>query len=107
MRQTESIKTNRVRNTLLRYNTSAILCSLKGKTVTMADVRIAVDEVDFHSKFTLYDEQNKQLLEIGLSQKKMMILFLCFLAVIFIVLVAFNAIETKDIRELRDFFDQY
>lgn len=71
----------------------------------MADVRIPLgDEVDFNAKFTLYDEQNKQLLNIGLSQRKLMVLFLCFLAVFFIVLVAFNAIETKDIRELRDLF---
>lgn len=71
----------------------------------MADeVKLTFDEVDFHSKFTLYDEQNRQLLDIGLTQKKMMMIFLCFLGVVFIVLVAFNAIETKDIRELRDLF---
>lgn len=70
----------------------------------MADLRLTVeDEVDFHSKFTLFSDQNKQLLEIGISQKKMMMIFLCFLGVVFFVLVAFNAIETKDLRELRDF----
>lgn len=58
------------------------------------------DDVDFHSKFTLYDDQNKELLNIGLTQKKMMLIFLIMLGVIFIVLVAFNAIETKDLREL-------
>lgn len=63
-----------------------------------------MDEVDFHSKFTLFDNQNKELLRVGLSQRKMMQIFLVFLGVVFIVLVAFNAIETKDIRELRDFF---
>lgn len=71
------------------------------------DVIINVDSddaVDFHSKFTLYDEQNKQLLDVGLSQRKMMMIFLLMLAVFFIVLVAFNAIETKDIRDLRDLF---
>lgn len=70
----------------------------------MADLRLTVeDEVDFHSKFTLFSDQNKQLLEIGISQKKMMMIFLCFLGVVFFVLVAFNAIETKDLRDLRDF----
>lgn len=62
------------------------------------------DEVDFHSKFILMDDQNKQLLEVGLSQRKMMIIFYVFLAVVFITLVAFNAIETKDIRDLKDIF---
>lgn len=63
---------------------------------------VSVDVVDFHSKFTLYDEKNKQLLDIGLSQRKMMIIFLIMLGILFVVLVAFNVIETKDIREIRD-----
>lgn len=70
----------------------------------MADVTLTLDETDFHSKFTLFDEQNRTLIDFGLSQKKMQMIFLVFMGIIFIVLVAFNAIETKDIRELRDLF---
>lgn len=68
----------------------------------MADVTLTLDETDFHSKFTLFDEQNRTLIDFGLTQKKMQMIFLVFLGIVFIVLVAFNAIETKDIRDLRD-----
>lgn len=60
------------------------------------------DEVDFHSRFTVYDERNQELLSVGLTQKKMMMIFLCLLTCFFIVLVAFNAIEANDLIQLKD-----
>lgn len=71
----------------------------------IADLRqgkMADDEVDFHSKFTVYNERNKELLTIGLTQKKMMMIFLALLTIFFIVLVAFNAIEAKDLVQVKD-----
>lgn len=65
------------------------------------------DEVDFSSKFIVYDEANKQLLTIGLDQKKMMFIFIAMLAVFFFVLVAFGAIEVKDLEKLKDLFNDF
>lgn len=65
------------------------------------------DEVDFSSKFIVYDEANKQLLTIGLDQKKMMFVFIAMLAVFFFVLVAFGAIEVKDLEKLKDLFKDF
>lgn len=62
------------------------------------------DSVDFHSRFIVMDDQNKELLAVGLSQRKLMLIFLCFLGLVFVVLVAFNIVETKDIRDLKDLF---
>lgn len=60
------------------------------------------DEVDFSSKFTVFNDRNEQILNIGLTQKKMMIIFLALLFIFFLILVAFNAIESKDLVELKD-----
>lgn len=60
------------------------------------------DDVDFSSKFTVFNDRNEAILNIGLTQKKMMMIFLALLFIFFLVLVAFNAIESKDLVELKD-----
>lgn len=62
------------------------------------------DVVDIHSRFIVMDDQNKELLAVGLSQRKLMLIFMCLLGLVFVVLVAFNIVETKDIRDLKDLF---
>lgn len=69
------------------------------------------DEVDFHSKFIVMNDQNKELLQVGLSQRKMMYILFVLLGIVFIVLIAFNAIKTKDLKDLlkdiRDIKDSF
>lgn len=60
------------------------------------------DDVDFSSKFTVFNDRNEEILNIGLTQKKMMMIFLALLFIFFLVLVAFNAIEAKDLVEIKD-----
>lgn len=60
------------------------------------------DEVDFHAKVQFFTDNNQQLLEIGLTQKKLLMILITMIAVFFIVLVAFTSIETKEIVDLTD-----
>lgn len=59
------------------------------------------DEVDFTSKFTVYDEDKKEVVSVGLSQRQMMIIFVVLLAIVFFILAAFGAVEVKDLVELK------
>lgn len=59
------------------------------------------DEVDFTSKFTVYDEDKKEVVSVGLSQRQMMLIFIVLLAIVFFILAAFGAVEVKDLVELK------
>lgn len=62
----------------------------------------ANDEIDFESRFTIVDDKNDTILSVNLTQKKMLFILLVMLVVFFLVLVAFNAIEAKDLIALKD-----
>lgn len=59
------------------------------------------DEVDFTSKFTVYDEDKKEVVSVPLSQRQMMLIFIVLLAIVFFILAAFGAVEVKDLVELK------
>lgn len=65
------------------------------------------DEVDFSSKFTVYSDQNKELVTIPLDQKKMMLIAGILLGLVFIVLVALNAVDTKELRDLSELVKEF
>lgn len=60
------------------------------------------DEIDFESRITIVNDQNDTILSVSLTQKKMMFILLVMLVLFFFVLVAFNAIEAKDLIVLKD-----
>lgn len=55
------------------------------------------DEVDFSSKIILFNDQNERIIDIGLTQRKTMIVLFVVLAIFFFILVAFNALEATEI----------
>lgn len=59
------------------------------------------DDVDFHSKFTVYNDDDKEIATVGLSEKQMLILIIVFLGIVFLGLLAFGAVETKQIESLK------
>lgn len=58
------------------------------------------DAVDFSTKIQVVDDQNKELLQIGLTQKKTLMVLIGMIGVFFFILVAFNAISTKDLTTI-------
>lgn len=64
------------------------------------------DTRDFSSKFIIYDEEKNELTAIRLNQRQMMMLFVGLLAAFFFVLVAFGAIEVKDLVEIKKLVEE-
>lgn len=59
------------------------------------------DEVDFTSKFTVYNDDKEEVVSVGLSQKQMFILIIVFLGIVLLVTAAFGAVGVKEIESLK------
>lgn len=58
------------------------------------------DDTDFSTRIQVLDDNNAELLRIGLTQKHTLMILIGMLAIFFIVLIAVNGISSKDISSL-------